>query len=76
VTQAEQVMYGLGVTGCRVRIHGKVARIEVDAGDIERILDPKTRSVILEKFRKIGFSHVAVDLEGYCQGSMNRDLTL
>ena len=76
VTQAEQVMYGLGVTGCRVRIHGKVARIEVDAGDIERILDPKTRSVIIEKLRKIGFSHVAVDLEGYCQGSMNRDLTL
>jgi pyridinium-3,5-biscarboxylic acid mononucleotide sulfurtransferase len=76
IEQAEQVMYGLGIIGCRVRIHGKVARIEVDAGDIERILDPKTRSVILEKFRKIGFSHVAVDLEGYCQGSMNRDLTL
>ena len=76
VTQAEQVMYGLGVTGCRVRIHGKVARIEVDAGDIERILDPKTRSVIIEKLRKIGFSHVAVDLEGYQSGSMNRDLNL
>ena len=76
VNQAEQVMYGLGVIGCRVRIHGKVARIEVDAGDIEKILDQKTRSVIIEKLRKIGFSHVAVDLEGYCQGSMNRALKL
>jgi uncharacterized protein len=57
-------------------VHDKVARIEVDTKDIERIIDKKTRSFVLEKLRKIGFTHVAVDLEGYRQGSMNRDLTL
>jgi uncharacterized protein len=76
VDQAEQVLFGLGFIGCRVRMHGKVAKIEVEAGDIERLIDQKTRSVIIEKLRKIGFSHVAVDLEGYRQGSMNRALEL
>jgi len=76
VDQAEQVLFGLGFSGFRVRIHGKVARIEVETGDIEKIIDLKTRSLVVEKLRKIGFSHVAVDLEGYRQGSMNRDLKL
>jgi len=76
VDQAEQVLTNIGFTGCRVRAHGKVARIEVAAEDIERIIDPKTRSLVVDKLRKIGFSHVAVDLEGYRQGSMNRDLKL
>ena len=76
VDQAEQVLFGFGFTGCRVRMHGKVARIEVDTKDIERIIDLKTRSLVVEKLKKIGFFHVAVDLEGYRQGSMNRDLKL
>jgi uncharacterized protein len=76
VDQAEQVLFGLGFIGCRVRMHDKVARIEVDTGDIERLIHKKTRSVIVEKLRKIGFSHVAVDLEGYRQGSLNRALDL
>ena len=74
VEQAEQVLWGYGFTGCRVRMHGTVARIEVDTGDVERVLDREMRSVIAENLRKIGFLHVAVDLEGYRQGSMNRDL--
>jgi uncharacterized protein len=76
VDQAEQVLFGLGFIGCRVRKHGQVARIEVKTGDIERFIDQKTRSVITEKLRKIGFFHVAVDLEGYRQGSLNRALNL
>lgn len=76
VDQAEQVLFRLGFMGFRVRVHDKVARIEVDTKDIEKIVDPKTRSLVVDKLRKIGFSHVAVDLEGYMQGSMNRDLKL
>jgi pyridinium-3,5-biscarboxylic acid mononucleotide sulfurtransferase len=74
VEQAEQVLYDLGFIGCRVRIHGKAARIEVESGDIERLLHQKTRSAVVKKLREIGFAHVAVDLEGYRQGSMNRAL--
>ena len=76
IEQAEQVLANIGFTGYRVRVHGKAARIEVDTKDIERIINPKTRSLVVEKLRKIGFSHVAVDLEGYRSGSMNRALNL
>jgi len=74
IERAEQVILDLGVSSCRVRVHDKAARIEVDPGDIERILHQRIRSNIVGKLRKIGFSHVAVDLEGYKQGRMNRDL--
>jgi len=74
IEQAEQVILGFGFNACRVRLHAKVARIEVDSADIERILEQGVRSSIVGKLREIGFSHVAVDLEGYRQGSMNRDV--
>ena len=74
IEKSEQVILALGVNPCRVRLHAKVARIEVDPVDIEKILDPVVRLGIVEKLRKIGFSHVSVDLEGYRQGSMNRTL--
>jgi uncharacterized protein len=74
IEQAEQVILALGVNTCRVRLHAKVARIEVHPFDIQRIMDQEIRSTIVRKLREIGFSHVAVDLEGYGQGSMNRTL--
>ena len=74
IERAEQVILDLGVTACRVRVHDKTARIEVDPGDIEKIVEQGIRSTIVGKLRKIGFSHVAVDLEGYGQGRMNRDI--
>ena len=71
VEQAEQVILGLGFTACRVRLHSNVARIEVDPGEIEKMLDKGIRSAIIGKLREIEFSHAAVDMEGYRQGSMN-----
>jgi uncharacterized protein len=55
-------------------VYDKAARIEVAPGDIERILDQGIRSTIVGELREIGFSHVAVDLEGYRQGGMDRGL--
>ncbi|MFC1829599.1 ATP-dependent sacrificial sulfur transferase LarE [Thermodesulfobacteriota bacterium] len=75
VAEAEAFLLGLGFNGCRVRLHGDVARIEVDPGDIEQVLDGRHRPLIIEKLRKIGFSHVAVDLEGYRQGSLNPNIS-
>ena len=74
IERAEQVILDLCVTSCRVRVHDKTARIEVDPGDIERIMEQGIRSTIVAKLRKIGFSYVAVDLEGYGQGRMNLDI--
>ena len=72
VDQAENVLISLGFNVCRVRKYENMARIEVNPKEIESISDKKNRETIVGKFRKIGFSHVTVDLEGYIQGNMNR----
>ena len=41
---------------------------------MERVLDKELRGAIVAKLRESGFMHVALDLEGYLQGKMNRDL--
>jgi uncharacterized protein len=74
IEQAESFLEKRGFKQYRVRHHGAVARIEVDGSDIERIADAASRDTIVERFRQIGFDHVAVDLEGYVSGSMNRAL--
>lgn len=68
VDQAENVLSDLGFKACRVRKHENTARIEVNPEEIESISDKKNRETIVRKFRKIGFSRVTVDLEGYSQG--------
>ena len=74
IEQAEMFLERKGFKQYRVRHHGTVARIEVDGNDIERIADAASRESIVEKLRQIGFDHIAVDLEGYVSGSMNRAL--
>ena len=59
-----------------MRYHGEVARIEVAPADIPRFLEAGLRRTVADKLRAVGFVHVALDLEGYRQGSMNRSLTV
>ena len=72
IEQAEDTLHGLGFTVVRVRHHGPVARIECDPESIQAIAaDPLLRQKISGNLRKLGFEHVALDLEGYASGSMN-----
>jgi len=72
VEMAEESLLHLGFDGSRVRHHGSVARIEVAPGDLQKTLGKEMRTEILKRLKQIGFTHVAVDLEGYVQGSLNR----
>ncbi len=74
VEMAEDVLWKLGFDGCRVRHHGAVARIEVAPGDWRKAVQPAVREEILKGLKQIGFRHVALDLEGYVPGSLNRAL--
>lgn len=74
VEQGEQLLFSLGFHQFRVRIHGTLARIELLPEEMDRLLTPKLRSEIAEKFRGFGFSYVALDLQGYRTGSMNEGL--
>ena len=76
IESAEHLLRSLGVDGCRVRHHGQVARIESDVQNFRRLLDEPVRARIIAEFRSLGFLHIALDLEGYVRGAMNRGLSV
>ena len=76
IEQAEDVLHSLGFRHCRVRHHGDVARIEVPAGDLARVLDADVRAALLRDLKSIGYRYISVDLEGYRTGSLNEVLRL
>jgi uncharacterized protein len=71
VAQCERVLRGLGFRVYRVRYHDTIARIEVAAEELPRMLLPDIRQEVNREFRAAGFAFVAVDLEGYRRGAMN-----
>ena len=75
VERAEELLRTKDFKQFRVRIHGKLARIEILPADFDRIMQPEIRREIAEKFREFGFDYVALDLQGYRVGSMNIGVT-
>ncbi len=75
VEEAEQLLLNLGFRQVRVRIHEKIARIEINPDAFPKLLDPETRETIQQQFKKLGFIYVTVDLQGYRTGSMNETLS-
>ncbi len=75
VEEAEDYLRSLGFVEFRVRHHGDIARIEVPAGEIEKITSQKTRTKIIEKLKALGFKYVTCDLEGFRSGALNEALT-
>jgi uncharacterized protein len=72
IDRAESALRELGVTGnLRVRDHGELARLEVDASLIEAVCTEPLVSRIAEAVRGAGFARVAVDLAGFKSGSLN-----
>jgi uncharacterized protein len=69
IEDAENYLNGLGFDDLRVRHHGAMARIEVKKEKIPALL--KKAGQISKKLKRIGFRHIAVDLDGYHRGSLN-----
>lgn len=72
--KAEQLLVGYGFGQFRVRVHGRLARIEVPAAESVRLFAPDLRREITDRFREYGFTHISVDLDGYRTGSMNEGM--
>ena len=70
IEAAEGALKDIGFKQVRVRHHGDVARIEVEASEITRLVDERDR--VVELLRATGYKFVSVDLEGYSTGSLNR----
>jgi uncharacterized protein len=74
VEQAEEYLHTLKFKQCRVRYHGSIARIEVELEDIERFQDNNVREKVKNALKKLGFTYITLDLEGFRSGSMNEPL--
>lgn len=71
VERAEEYLHKEGFRQIRVRIHGRLARIEAEPVDFERIMKDEMREGIYTALKEIGFEFVSLDLFGYKTGSMN-----
>jgi uncharacterized protein len=76
IEQAEDVLHSLGFRHCRVRHHGDVARLELNAGDMEKAIGSGVREAIVNDLKAIGYRYVCLDLQGYRTGSLNEVLPL
>jgi uncharacterized protein len=70
VDQAEEALYDLGFRRVRVRVHQELARIELEAEDLDRALLPDRRRAIIAAVKACGYRFVTLDLEGYRPSGM------
>lgn len=68
---AEKSVRALGFVNFRVRYHDAVARLELAADELPRMLDPQTRDAVNAAIKAQGFTFVAVDLEPFRSGRLN-----
>ena len=72
VDKAEQFLLDMGFTQIRVRIHDKMARIEVMPNEFDKVTGNAKK--INDYLKSLGFTYVSLDLAGYRTGSMNETL--
>jgi len=58
-----------------VRLHDKLARIEISPEEMPRALSGDMAAKMAQRLKAAGFAYVALDLEGYRQGSLNEALS-
>jgi pyridinium-3,5-biscarboxylic acid mononucleotide sulfurtransferase len=71
----EAALRALGFRQFRVRLHDKLARVEISRDEMPRALAPEMAAAIADRLKSVGFAYVALDLEGYRQGSLNETLS-
>jgi len=74
VEAGESVLRELGFRQFRVRYYGSHARVEIDRSELPRAFQPEVLRAMELRLLKVGFSSVAIDPEGYRQGSLNQAL--
>tara|TARA_Y100000817_G_scaffold105784_1_gene82843 strand:- start:1169 stop:2011 length:843 start_codon:yes stop_codon:yes gene_type:complete len=75
IAKAEHFLRSKGFKQIRVRHHDSIARIEVNPSDLGDFISEPLRSEINDEFKKIGYSYVTLDMEGFRSGSLNEILS-
>jgi pyridinium-3,5-biscarboxylic acid mononucleotide sulfurtransferase len=74
IERGEAALRELGFRQFRVRLHDQLARVEIAPEEMDRALSKETSAAISQALKRAGFTYVALDLEGYRQGSLNEAL--
>lgn len=69
VEKGEAYLRGLGLYNVRLRVHGDIARIEVDSDSLPAVIH--FREEITQYLKELGYAYVTLDLEGFRSGSMD-----
>jgi uncharacterized protein len=72
IEESEDVLRTLGFKQFRVRHYGEIARIEVAPEERRKFFDEKLMDDVSRRIKAAGFLYVALELEGYKMGSLNR----
>jgi pyridinium-3,5-biscarboxylic acid mononucleotide sulfurtransferase len=76
IDRAEQALRALGYGVLRVRHYGELAKVELNADDLNRALDPVERSRINEAITTAGYRHAAIDVEPFKSGNLTVHLLM
>jgi pyridinium-3,5-biscarboxylic acid mononucleotide sulfurtransferase len=71
VERGEAALRDLGFRQFRVRLHDQLARIEISPDEMALAFSPEMAAQMAQRLKAAGFAYVALDLEGYRQGSLN-----
>lgn len=72
IAEGEAYLKTVSPGNVRLRLHGNIARLEVDETSLAGVLEK--REGIIEKLKGLGFVYVTLDLEGFRSGSMDVEL--
>lgn len=70
VEKGEEFLRSKGFYNVRLRVHGTVARIEVDEEALSELLH--VREEVTGYLKELGYRYITVDLEGFRSGSMDQ----
>ncbi len=74
VAAIEDFLHQSGFRTFRARHHGDIVRIELEPGEMGKLLDNSIRRACCVVARQQGFTYVTIDIEGFRSGSMNEAL--
>lgn len=73
VEKGEAFLHELGYLTCRMRLHDKLARVEIPVEDFEKFLT-RDRALVHAQFRELGIVYTTLDVLGFRSGSNDEEL--
>ncbi|MDR0517332.1 MAG: ATP-dependent sacrificial sulfur transferase LarE [Fibromonadaceae bacterium] len=71
IEAGEEILHAFGFESFRLRVHNNIARIEVAKSERNKFFSEQVLDEISKKIKSLGFTFVAMELEGYEMGNLN-----